>query len=191
ILQLIPFRGPVLADQHGSASGTVYLLDRETTYRLYRQAAEQGDAAAQALVGGMYLVGEGVPRDYAEAAKWYRKAAEQGNADAQYNLGGLYANGQGVPRDCAEAAKWYRKAAEQGNADAQYDLGVMYADGQGVPRDYVLAYMLFDLAATSFEAANSRDTATKDRDFVASKATPAQIAEARRLAREWKSKMGK
>lgn len=155
VLQLIPFRGPVLADQHGSASGTVYLLDRETTYRLYRQAAEQGDAAAQALVGGMYLVGEGVPRDF------------------------------------AEAAKWYRKAAEQGNADAQYDLGVMYADGQGVPRDYVFAYMLFDLAATSFEAANSRDIAAKDRDVVASKATPAQIAEARRLAREWKSKMGK
>ena len=31
----------------------------------------------------MYKNGEGVPKDYAEAAKWYRKAAKQGDADAK------------------------------------------------------------------------------------------------------------
>ena len=31
----------------------------------------------------MYDIGLGVPKDYAEAAKWVRKAAEQGNADAK------------------------------------------------------------------------------------------------------------
>jgi len=31
----------------------------------------------------MYAIGQGVPRDYAQAAAWYRKAAEQGKALAQ------------------------------------------------------------------------------------------------------------
>jgi TPR repeat protein len=51
-----------------------------------RTKAEQGDAAAQFNLGLMYRNGEGVPKDYAEAANWYRKAAEQGVAAAQYTL---------------------------------------------------------------------------------------------------------
>ena len=34
----------------------------------------------------MYYNGQGVQRDYAEAAKWVRKAAEQGYAPAQADL---------------------------------------------------------------------------------------------------------
>ena len=190
-LQVVQCPSPAFADQAAGAPRTVIMIDKETTYRLYRKAAEQGDPTAQALVGGMYLSGEGVPRDCAEAARWYRKAAEQGNVDAQYNLGMMYDDGQGVPRDDAEAAKWYRMAAEQGNADAQYDLGMMYANGQGVPQDYVLAHLFFDLAAKGFDAANSRETAARKRDAVAARTTPAQLAEARRLAREWKPKKGR
>jgi len=33
--------------------------------------------------GAMYGIGDGVPRDYAEATKWIRKAADQGDADAK------------------------------------------------------------------------------------------------------------
>ena len=40
-----------------------------------RVQAEQGQAEAQALLGAMYEDGDGVPPDYAEAAKWYRRAA--------------------------------------------------------------------------------------------------------------------
>ncbi|MGE5189811.1 MAG: tetratricopeptide repeat protein [Gemmatimonadota bacterium] len=180
------FAAPAFADGGADAPPAYLRLDPETTYRLYRQAAEQGDAAAQTLVGNMHVTGQGVPRDYAEAAKWYRKAADQGNAEAQYNLGMMYANGQGVPRDCAEAAAWYRKAADQGNADALCDLGVLYEEGQGVPRDPVLAYMYFEIAAAKFESPDSRGSAMENRDRVASGMTLAQIAEARRRAREWK-----
>ncbi len=45
-------------------------------------AAEEGDAFAQASLGLMYYDGEGVPKDYQEAAKWYRMAAEEGDAFA-------------------------------------------------------------------------------------------------------------
>ena len=67
----------------------------------------------------MYLHGQGVPENAAEAARWYRLAAEQGYADAQEVLGILYLNGNGVPFDCAEAVKWLRKAAGQGSESAK------------------------------------------------------------------------
>lgn len=86
--------------------------------KLYRKAAERGDASAQDSLGYMYAEGRGVPKDDAEAVKWFRKAAEQGNANGQANLGEMYQEGRGVPRDDAEAIKWYRKAAAQGDTSA-------------------------------------------------------------------------
>jgi len=55
-----------------------------------RSKAEQGDAMAQYTLAGMYAQGQGVPQDYAEAARWCKKAAEQGNAKAQLNLSSMY-----------------------------------------------------------------------------------------------------
>jgi TPR repeat protein len=103
--------------------------DFETALREWRPLAEQGDARAQRSLGIMYLKGEGVPQDDAEAVKWYRLAAKQGHADAQYNLGVKYGSGEGVLQDDAEAAKWYRLAAEQGHAQAQNILGQLYRKG--------------------------------------------------------------
>ena len=40
-----------------------------------RQAAEQGDAKAQAILGAMYEYGEGVTKDAKQAVAWYRQAA--------------------------------------------------------------------------------------------------------------------
>jgi TPR repeat protein len=97
--------------------------------------------------------------------------------------GGVYSGERrslGVPQDDTEAVKWYRKAAEQGHAVAQSYLGVMYAKGQGVPRDYVQAYKWFTLAAIKGNAQS-----VKNRDKVASMMTPAQIAAAQKLEREW------
>jgi len=172
------------------ATGQGGVQDYAEAVKWYRRAAERGYADAQLNLGGMYAMGQGVPQDDTEAAKWYRKAAEQGFARAQYNLGVMYYKGQGVPQDDTEAAKWYRRAAEQGFARAQYNLGVMYYKGQGVPQDYVLAHMWFNLAVLQLPASEGkkREQAVKDRDMVASKMTFFQIAEAERLAREWKPK---
>jgi len=131
----------------------------------------------------MYRNGRGVPQDNATAVSWYGKAAEQGDAHAQNNLGFMYERGQDVPQDNATAVSWYRKAAEQGAADAQYNLGIMYGNGQGVPQDYVQAHMWFNLAAS-----NAHDKAVEDRDRVAARMTPLQIAEAQWLSLAWKPK---
>jgi uncharacterized protein len=112
---------------------------------------------------------------------WYRKAAEQGHPGAQWSLGTMYRDGREVPRAYAAAASLYRKSADQGHVFAQYDLGTMYAKGQGVPQDYASAYMWYSLAAV-----RGLTDAAKEREMVAAQMTPAQIAEAQRLAREWK-----
>ena len=130
----------------------------------------------------------GEPRDYAQAVVWYRKAADQGDAAAQNNLGRMYDHGQGVLQDYAQAVVWLRKAAEQGNALGQVNLGTMYDHGHGAPQDYVQAHMWYNLAASHAEDAATREMAVKNRDEVAAKMTPAQLAEAQRLASEWKPK---
>jgi TPR repeat protein len=99
-----------------------------------------------------------------------------------------YAIGQGLPKDYTTAATWYRKAAEQGQAKAQFLLGMMYARGQGVPQDYATAHMWFNLSASRATDDRVRGEALKSRDGVAAKVTPDQIAEAQRMAREWKPK---
>jgi TPR repeat protein len=100
----------------------------------------------------------------------------------------MYVEGRGVPQDLSEGAKWYRKAAEQGLALAQLWLGGMYASGKGVSPDDVQAYRWFDLAASRFSPfeAENREQALHFRDLVAARMDSKQIAEAQRLAREWK-----
>lgn len=85
--------------------------DHKTALRLVRQLADQGLSSAQYNLGVMYEQGQGMPQDYAEAAKWFRKAAEQGHPPAQYNLGIMCAEGRGVPQDRVNAHKWFSLAA--------------------------------------------------------------------------------
>ena len=155
--------------------------DYAEALRLCRPLAEQGEDIAQTTLGSMYEHGWGVSQNDAEAVKWYRKAAEQGEAMAQTHLGVMYDHGQGVTQDSTQAVSWFRKAAEQGEAGAQTALGVMYESGIGVPPDNVLAHMWLSLAA-----AQGNGDAAKLRDSLARFMNPDQIAEAQRLAREWK-----
>jgi TPR repeat protein len=119
--------------------------------------------------------------DYAIALRLLRPLADQGVADAENILGHMYERGYGVTADFAEAVKWYRLAANQGLADAQLRLGIMYYTGQGVIQDYVHAYKWFSLSA-----AQGSEHGAVSTEITAQNMTPAQIAEARKLAREWK-----
>jgi TPR repeat protein len=157
--------------------------DFATALHEWRPLAEQGDALAQYNLGVLYRKGRGVPQDDVQARQWYEKAAAQGQAKAQYNLGTLFLNGGGVPKDYQQALRWFRMAADQGEAVAQTKIGIMYDDGQGVPHDVVQAHKWYNLAAT-----NGDKPAAELRDALAKQMTPAQIAEAQQLAREWKPK---
>ena len=188
--------------------GTLYANGQDGANRNYpvamqwfQKAAAQNYARAQVDIGWMYENGWGVQRDYTEAVKWFRKAAELGDAVAQRNIGVVYGGGwAGVQQDLAEAGKWYRKAADQGDFAAQFEIGGMYARGTGgLPQDNVQAYMWFSVAAAAarnmpqnaFSIVETYDSsiidyAAKQRDVVAQKMTPAQIAQAQQLAAAWK-----
>jgi TPR repeat protein len=133
----------------------------------------------------MYTDGRGVPQDNARAVAWLRKAAEQGNAEGEGRLVEMYVDGQGVPQDYAQAIAWLRKGAAQGHSLSQDSLGFLYETGKGVPQDYVQAHMWYNLAASDAQDAVMSETASQMRDLVAAKMTPAQIAEAQKMAREW------
>jgi uncharacterized protein len=60
-------------------------------------------------------------------------------------------------------------------------LGLSYRYGKGVAKNLVLAHMWLNPAA-----AQGLHDAALDRDLVEARMTPAQIAEAERMAREWK-----
>jgi TPR repeat protein len=151
------------------------------SFQEFKTRAERGDVIAQFRLGIIYYKGEGVPSDYLEALNWFKKAALQGHPLAQYNAGYMYEHGEGTPQDYVEAAKSYRQAAEQGNQLAQYNLGYMYEKGQGVLPDEVQALMWYSLAAIQGET-----KARSARDRITVWMAPAQIAEAQRLAREFK-----
>ena len=173
--------GVAAADPFNDAEAAYIRRDYATAMRLLRPLADQGDPFAQFKLGIMYDLGRGVTQDYAAAVKWFGLAADQGDPFAQSSLGFMYGLGRGVTQDYAAAVKWYRMAADHGDPDAQNNLGAMHAEGKGVTQDYVQAHKWFNLAATTGDA-----DAVKARDMVAAKMTPAQIAEAQKLAREWK-----
>lgn len=66
---------------------------------------------------------------------------------------------------------------------AQYFTGIHHEIGVGIPQDYIQAYMWFAVAASK---GDSRGIEGLSR--ITEKMTPAQIAEGKRLAREWKPK---
>ena len=180
---------PVVADPLEDGQNAYDSKDYATALKLLRALSEQGDASAQHRLGLMYESGQGVPKDFTEARKWYRKAADQGVALAQIKLGYMYQGGEGMPQDYAEGVKWYRKAADQGVALAQIKLGYTYFEGKGVPEDYVQAHMWWNLAAAGYPPSETenRDKAARNRDNIAARMTPEQIAEAQRLAQEWRA----
>ena len=154
--------------------------DQEAASKDLRKAAEAGNPDAQNQLGIFYS--EGL-QDYVQAKRWFEKAAEQGHAGAQVNLGTLYLQGKGAPQSDQMALSWFRRAAQKQDALAFAKLGLMYALGRGVTQDYVKAHMWYNLSATHGEKRSA-----SFRDSIAKKMTPAQVAEAQRLAASWTPK---
>ena len=152
--------------------------DFATALTALEPLAQQGNVEAQLRLGLMYHKGLGVTADSAKAMKWLRLAADQDNAQAQYVLGTIYWR----KNDNAEMFKLLLRSAEHGYGYAQDNLGDMY-QGFGVPADNVQAYFWHDRAA-----AQGVQNAAEKRDLIAKKLTLDEIAQAQKLAQEWKPK---
>ncbi|HEU4504704.1 MAG TPA: tetratricopeptide repeat protein [Nitrospira sp.] len=158
----------------------------EQSTKELRKLAEGGDASAQNELGLLYYEGKGIPQNHRKAKEWFDKAVEQGHTGAQVNLGTLYLRGEGAPQSSQMALFWFSRAAAQEDTLAFAKLGLMYAQGRGVLQDFIQAHMWYNLSAAHGET-RSADA----RDALAKQMTPAQIAEAQRLAREWRPREDK
>jgi uncharacterized protein len=99
----------------------------------------------------------------------------------------MYRTGHGARRTM-RGRKVVSQSRDRGEANAKYSLGIGYAEGRGISRDYAQAYLWFNLAASRAKDAKTRDDATHNRDFTAKRLNSAELAEAQRMASEWKPK---
>lgn len=111
----------------------------------YRQAAEEGNAEAQFILGTTIPVRQ--QRDH-----WLRQATAQGHGPAAYAL--YLMLGQ---RD--ENLNWLQLAVEQGHPDAQYQLARRLIGGNAVARDIPRARALLQTAAAGGSAGAMRELA--------------------------------
>ncbi len=161
--------------------------DDAAAVRWYRAAADQGLARAQYNLGVMYAEGRGGRRMTLRRSAGIGQPLTRAWPVRSTISERCISMVGGGPQDEAEAVRWFRTAADQGEARAQYALGRMYEAGRGVPQDDVLGHKWLNLSASRLSGSERefRDSVVQARNLLESKMTPAQIAEAQRLASEW------
>ena len=87
--------------------------------------------------------------------------------------------------DYAAAVRELWPLAERGHTDSQHYLGLMYANGHGVALDYIQALMWFNLAADMLSPNENQRNAARNRDSLTRKMTPAAVARAQALTRNF------
>jgi TPR repeat protein len=104
-------------------NGSGVKLDKKKAARLYRTAADRGDATAQCNVGILLASEEKIE----EAFRYFALAADQGYTDGETNLGICYRDGDGTEVDLGKARYWFERAAAKGDERAKADLAALDA----------------------------------------------------------------
>jgi TPR repeat protein len=146
--------------------GELATLGKEGSFNQVKALAEEGDIEWQFVLGLFYFMGQQAPLNRVEFLNLLQRPRREGK-----------------PHDPEQAVNWFQRAATHGYSEAQNVLGHLYAVGESVPQDYIQAHLWLNLSA-----AQGNQEARKARNALAEKLTPQQLAEAQRLAREWKPK---
>ena len=168
--------------QAGLREGEAAFAQRDwrTAVRELKPLADQGNARAQFLMGGVARFNQEAGReDPTEAINWYRKAAAQGLPEAQRELAFVLLNTK--PPQTAEAVSLYSAAAQGGDAELQFQLGSLYDRGMGVRPDIAQRQAWWGKAAAQGYAPALTALAQVAR---AGDGVPKSDAEAARLYRE-------
>ncbi|MCA3278181.1 MAG: sel1 repeat family protein [Roseomonas sp.] len=153
----------------------------------FEEAAQLGFVPAQSALCNMYRLGQGGSQIFGRALNLCLEAANKDDAPAQWILGIMHERGQGVPMDFSRAAFWYRRAAEQGDGFAQHDLARLYELGRGVGEDPIEAYKWYNVSAANNRLLRVMPSASAhNRDRLAQRMTPEQIATAQARASAWR-----
>jgi len=102
----------------------------EDALKAAHELANQGNSAAQVVIGRSFYTGVGSPQNYANALPWFQKAAAQNNPDAIFFLGLMYEWGHGVPQDIQKAQSLLDQAGSLGQRYAQMEAKGMRMEGE-------------------------------------------------------------
>lgn len=134
--------------------------DQAKAFKLFKEAAEEGEVGVENHIGLCYLDALGVPQDYQQAFQWFSKAADKGEASGNTHLGVCYQYGFGVNKDLFKAVEYFKIAARSDDK-ARNNLAVCYLKGEGVKeRERVenekKAFMIFlELAKENYTEAKA------------------------------------
>jgi TPR repeat protein len=110
--------------------GAIYQLGNEgivanPTFaaQLYRDGCDHDYPPSCNGLGGLYMNGQGVNRDFREAVRLFRRSCELSYADGCSNLAHCYQHGEGVAKDVEVSARLYNQACQAGYAQACVHLG--------------------------------------------------------------------
>ena len=151
LLSIVDAGPPKLEESAEADADTAYTAFQRgwflTALGLATPLAEQGDKAAQALLGVLHEAGLGIEQDKTKAADWYGLAADKGDPGSALQLAQFYLLGTGVEVDKKKAADLFEQAADAGNASALYNLALLYQEGEGRPFNEQKARELLEEAA--------------------------------------------
>ncbi len=111
--------------------------DPARAFKLFNQAASQGNIKAMHNLGIAYAEGLGTEKNETQAAQWFERAASHGYVDSAFDLAVLYERGLGVKQSLADALRWYSIAAMAG--DQASGERAAFLRHQVSPKDALLA----------------------------------------------------
>lgn len=115
--------------------------DEGKAAKLYRKAADMGNAEGQTRFAEALFDGRGVARDAAESRAWLEKAARKGNARAECELGVMLTSGLDFEQERTNGLRYLQAAATLGDGYAEDYLGQLAESGLGGDPSLSEAYM--------------------------------------------------
>ena len=116
--------------------------DYAASMAIYRKLADEGSAAAPAMIGLLYFAGAGVPRDSTRACDFFATAEKKADPNGTELLADCFFKGEGRIQDYVQSARLYAEASLRGVAIADCALGNQYLGGLGVEKDQAKAAAL-------------------------------------------------
>jgi TPR repeat protein len=116
--------------------------DYAASMAIYRKLADEGSAAAPAMIGLLYFAGAGVPRDSTRACDFFATAEKKADPNGTELLADCFFKGEGRVQDYVQSARLYAEASLRGVAIADCALGNQYLGGLGVEKDQAKAAAL-------------------------------------------------
>lgn len=122
-----------------------------------KSAWDKGNVDAKAIIGSMYVLGQGVPKETDKGMKMLDEASEHGSAFAKSTLGEWYVHGRhGLEKNTEKGLGLIQEAIDTGKYYGYVAKARLYEDGAGLDKDFDKAIeYLKEAGARGYERAGS------------------------------------